>query len=138
MPRPSSSVRPSSSDREPTVESPDLIEAEAHELMARAHQLLARAARVRANEPDQQADELVPVAESGLDARTRRELEREGRLPVVKLGRRKYTRRSALVALVAETPQRHVSPINGITDPREAARAAYHATGGARLKGDHK
>lgn len=103
------------------------LEAEAHELFARAHALLARAARVRAEQPEgvSGADDLVPLSKSGLGARTRRRLEREGQLPVVKLGRQKFTRRSALVGLVGNGETNIASPATTVLDPREAARADY-------------
>jgi hypothetical protein len=70
------------------------------------------------------ADDLVALADSGLDARTRRRFEREGRLPVVKLGRRKFTTRAALLALVsAPTKGAEVAP--PASDATAAARAAY-------------
>lgn len=116
---------------------PALIEAEAHEMMAQAHLLLARAARLRSEARADEVDDLVPLAETGLDVRTRRRLEKEGRLAVVKLGRRKFTRRSALAALVSDTSRCDVSTRLAVTDPREAARAAYHANG-VRLSGDRK
>jgi hypothetical protein len=103
------------------------LEAEAHELLARAHGLLAQAARLRAEHSEEAggADDLVPLSKSGLGARTRRRLEREGRLPVEKLGRQKFTRRSALVGLVGNGKANIPSPATTVLDPREAARADY-------------
>jgi len=104
----------------------DRLEAQGHALLAQGHELLARAAEIRAAEPSPGTlpDDLIPIAEVPLDARTRLRLEREGRLPVERLGRRKFTRRSALAALVgdaapsptSDTPRR---------DPRESARELY-------------
>jgi hypothetical protein len=104
----------------------DRLEAQGHALLAQGHELLARAAELRAAEPATAGadDDLIPIAEVPLDARTRLRLEREGRLPVEKFGRRKFTRRSALAALVgdaappptSDTPRR---------DPRESARELY-------------
>jgi hypothetical protein len=104
----------------------DRLEGQAHVLLARGHELLARAAELRAGAPsaDPSRDDLIPIAEVPLDARTRLRLEREGRLPVEKLGRRKFTRRSALAALVGGvTPS--PAPDASRRDPRESARALY-------------
>jgi hypothetical protein len=108
-------------------EEPGRLEADAHELIARAHVMLARAARLRAAQPASPtgADDLVPLSESGLGVRTRRRLEREGRLPVVKLGRQKFTRRSALLELVGEKDASD-SATPEAKDPREAARTSYN------------
>jgi len=102
------------------------LEAEAHELIARGHTLLAQAARLRAARSDIQdsGDTLVPLAESGLAVRTRRKLERAGRIPVVKLGREKYTSRSALVALLPAN-NKDINDSPTAQSPREAARASY-------------
>jgi hypothetical protein len=115
----------------------DCLEAEAHELIARAHLMLARAARLRATHPGKPegADDLVPLSESGLGVRTRRRLEREGRLPVVKLGRQKFTRRSALLELVGEGDAVAASATPEVKDPREAARARYNKISGRRADG---
>ena len=52
------------------------LEAEAHELIARGHALLARAARLRETvDAPGGGDELVALADSGLDARARRRLD---------------------------------------------------------------
>jgi hypothetical protein len=97
----------------------DRLEAEGHALIAQGHELLARAAQARAGRsaPDIPPDDLVPIAEV--------RLEREGSLPVERLGRRKFTRRSALAALVGdiEAPSPHVGPAPH--DPRESARELY-------------
>mgnify|MGYP001172913420 CR=1 FL=1 len=104
----------------------DRLEAEGHALIAQGHELLAQAAQARAERREEPtaADDLVPLADTPLDARTRRRLEREGRLPVVKLGRRKFTRRSALAGLVAETAAPTISTASS-DDPQAAARDAY-------------
>jgi hypothetical protein len=70
------------------------------------------------------ADELVALTDSGLDARTRRRLERDGRLPVVRLGRKKFTTRAALAALV-NAPTTAAAVVPTATDATTAARAAY-------------
>ena len=105
----------------------DRLEAEGHALIAQGHELLARAAQARAGRsaPDIPPDDLVPIAEVPLDARTRLRLEREGRLPVERLGRRKFTRRSALAALVGDLAA--PSPGTGAArpDPRASARELY-------------
>jgi hypothetical protein len=102
------------------------LEAQGHTLLAQGYELLARAAEIRAAEPAPHAapDELVPIAEVPLDARTRTRLEREGRLPVEKLGRRKFTRRSALAALVRDAAP-SPSPEAPRGDPRASARELY-------------
>jgi hypothetical protein len=104
------------------------LEVEGHELIARGHTLLARAARVRAEHPTAvgAADDLIPLAQSSLGARTRRRLEREGRLPVVKLGRQKFTRRSALVGLVGDAEPAPAAPAKlTLEEVRELARRDY-------------
>jgi hypothetical protein len=103
------------------------LEAEAHDLIARGHALLAKAARLRTArvQVHDDGDALVPLAQSGLAIRTRRKLEREGLLPVVKLGREKYTRSSALAALVPSTKPNINDPPLTAQSPREAARASY-------------
>ncbi len=111
------------------------LEAEGHALIARGHALLAEAARIRAqgSAVHDDADELVPLCRSGLAVRTRRKLEREGRLPVVKLGRSKFTRRSALLALLdATTGDGPRAPGQHPSTPQEAARASYARTAGCR------
>ncbi len=52
---------------------------------------------------DGEGDELVSLADAGIERRALRRLQREGRLPVERIGRRLYTRRSALLALVGVT-----------------------------------
>jgi hypothetical protein len=114
----------------------DRLEEEAHGLIARGHELLAKAAGLRAlRRPGGVAgpsdNELVPLTEVPLDARTRRRLEREGRLPFEKHGRRKFTTRAALAALVApraggDAPEMSApEPTTNPRDPREAARLHY-------------
>ena len=104
----------------------DRLEAQGHALLAQGHELLARAAELRAGAPsaDPSRDDLIPIAEVPLDARTRLRLEREGRLPVEKLGRRKFTRRSALAALVGDAAP-SPTPDAPRRDPRESARELY-------------
>ena len=68
-------------------------------------------------------DELVPLNECGLDEKTRARLVRSGELPARKLGRRWFTKRSALLALIDEKPRPSESATPA--DPREAARATY-------------
>ena len=70
-------------------------------------------------------DDMVPIAEVPLDARTRLRLEREGRLPVERLGRRKFTRRSALAALVGDLAAPCPGTGTAPHDPRESARELY-------------
>jgi hypothetical protein len=107
------------------------LESEGHALIGRGHELLARAAQLRAETPgvNQGGDELVALADCGLDARSRRRLEREGRLPVSKIGRRKFTTRSALVALVPSMSTIRATPEarTPAETPGEAARKAYAA-----------
>jgi hypothetical protein len=104
----------------------DRLEAQGHALLAQGHELLARAAEIRAASPspDTSHDDLIPIADVPLDARTRLRLEREGRLPVEKLGRRKFTRRSALAALVGDAPPPATNDAPR-RDPRESARELY-------------
>jgi hypothetical protein len=66
-------------------------------------------------------DELVAFP-FGLERRAARSLVRTRRLAVERIGRRLYTRRSALVALVEASPH---APSPVVADPAEAARAAY-------------
>ncbi len=111
----------------PRSRTPEALEAEAHEMFSRAHSLLAEAAHLRLSSaaPSRTDDRLVRLSESGLAVRTRRRLERAGRLPVIKLGREKYTRQSALLALLAsESPMASTSERSSLS-PRDAARAAY-------------
>jgi len=105
--------------------------AEAARLEADARALEVEAARLRvqaAEADDGPADDLVPLDETPLEAKAARRLERDGALPVRRIGRRKYTTRAALAALIA-TPAppasspRPVEPAD--EDPREAARRAY-------------
>jgi hypothetical protein len=105
----------------------DRLEAEGHALIAQGHELLARAAQARAEGTEYQGDpdDLVPLAETALDARTRRRLEREGRLPVVKLGRRKFTSRSALASLVDPAAADGSSCPPEDADARAVARRVY-------------
>jgi hypothetical protein len=74
-------------------------------------------------------DELVPFP-FGLERRAARALVHSERLPVVRLGRRIFTRRSALVALVEASPPAR-SP--AVADPAVAARAAYIRGAGLRI-----
>jgi hypothetical protein len=71
-------------------------------------------------------DELVPLASCGVERRALRRLAREGRLEVVRIGRRQYTTRRALAGLVTLGP---VGAEAGeqATDPAAAARKAYAA-----------
>jgi hypothetical protein len=103
------------------------LEAEGYRLLAEGHALLARAARLRAELPASAAagDSLVAIAESGLDARACRRLEAEGLLPVRKVGRRKYTTRSALVALVTSTTSSTARVPTHPETPEEAANRMY-------------
>jgi hypothetical protein len=72
------------------------------------------------------ADELVPLADAGIERRALRRLQRDGRLPVERIGRRLYTRRSALLALVITTPAKEVPPNAApVADVAQAAREAY-------------
>jgi hypothetical protein len=103
------------------------LESKGHALIARGHRLLARAAGLRARPASgDPIDVLVPISDVPLDARTRLRLERDGRLPVMKIGRRKFTRRSALAELVpprgAASPPR---PPPARVDARSAATQAY-------------
>jgi hypothetical protein len=70
------------------------------------------------------ADALMPFP-FGLEHRAARSLMREGRLATTKIGRRIFTRRSAVLALVGDTPQ--AAPRMVGADPAAAARAAYDA-----------
>lgn len=83
---------------------------------------IGRALLVLAAEPDTAAtapaDELVPVADCGLELRTARRLVREGRLPVVRLGRRRLVRRSD----VARLGEPVVEPSRPTLAERAAAR----------------
>jgi excisionase family DNA binding protein len=60
--------------------------------------------RVRVVPPSAPVDELVTLDACGLERRAVEALIREGRLRAVKIGRRVYVRRSAVVALVDELP----------------------------------
>jgi hypothetical protein len=66
-------------------------------------------------------DELVP-SPFGLEQRSARALVKSGRLPVVRIGRRIFTRRSALAALV---DAQSLVPTQDAIDPAGAARNAY-------------
>jgi hypothetical protein len=88
---------------------------------------IGRALLVLAAEPDSAAaaplDELVPVDSCGLERAARRRLERDGRLPVVKLGRRKFVRRSDVAKLVEPVPE-PVRPATQIERAIAKGRAA--------------
>lgn len=71
-------------------------------------------------------DDLVALAGCGIERRALRRLQREGRLPVERIGRKLYTRRSALVALVQTEPTEAPSRASThAVDPEQAAREAY-------------
>lgn len=55
-------------------------------------------------------DELVKLADVPIEARARTRLVRDGRLRVIKLGRRLYTRRSYIAKLVDELPPLATAP----------------------------
>jgi hypothetical protein len=74
-------------------------------------------------------DELVPFP-FGLERRAARALVRAGRLPSVRIGRRLFTRRSALLALVAPSTS---TPASAVDSASEAARAAYARGSGLRV-----
>jgi hypothetical protein len=115
------------------------LESKGYALIARGHRLLARAAALRVNPiHSTPGDDLVAVSDLPLDRRTRIRLEREGLLPVTKLGRRKFTRRSALVALVEQPTgvaggaatageERLAARPLEAPDPSAAAKEAYVA-----------
>jgi hypothetical protein len=71
---------------------------------------------------DAAPDELVPIASCGVERRALRRLARQGRLEVVRIGRKSFTTRRALAALV-DAPQ-SAAPLPA-ADPVAAARAAY-------------
>jgi hypothetical protein len=71
----------------------------------------------------EQADELVAFPFS-LEVRTARALVRGRKLPTTKIGRKIYTLRSAVLALVNEAPELGPAPRTAI-DAAAAARAAY-------------
>jgi hypothetical protein len=77
---------------------------------------------LRGERQTEQADELVAYP-FGLERRAARELVRSGRIPTVRLGRRTYGRRSALLALVGAPPAK--APAPSASDPTGAAREAY-------------
>jgi hypothetical protein len=80
----------------------------------------------------QKPDELVPITQAdlepfGLELRPIRRLIAAGKLRVVEIGRRRFTKRSFLLALVDELPAVR-GPQDAdkvVVDPREAARRAY-------------
>jgi hypothetical protein len=77
--------------------------------------------------PVSRSDELVAFP-FGLERRAARGLVREGRLTTTRIGRRVYTKRSALLALVDGSPidRKNAGPMRA-TDPAAAARKAYAA-----------
>jgi hypothetical protein len=73
------------------------------------------------------SDELVPLNSCGVERRTLRRLTKEGRLEVVRLGRKLYTTRRALAELVTDRGRSSAREKPTAGDPRAAARAAYAA-----------
>jgi hypothetical protein len=71
-------------------------------------------------------DDLVPFP-FGFERRAARALIREGRLATTRIGRRIFTRRSAVLALVGDSANPVPAPAPVVTDPVAAARAAYAA-----------
>ncbi len=73
------------------------------------------------------ADDLVPLADAGIERRALRRLIREGRVRATRIGRRVYVARADLGALLTNgSPV--VPAANASSDPAEAARAAYSAS----------
>lgn len=70
---------------------------------------IARALFVLAAEPDATpaapADELVLLADAGIELRALRRAIREGRIVATQIGRRRYVRRSDLLRLAEPQPQ---------------------------------
>jgi excisionase family DNA binding protein len=71
-------------------------------------------------------DDLVPMADAGIERRALRRLIREGRVRATRIGRRTYVSRADLGALLAASPV--ASAARTAPDPAEAARAAYGVT----------
>jgi hypothetical protein len=71
-------------------------------------------------------DDLVALAGCGIERRALRRLQRDGKLPVERIGRKLYTRRSALLALVqTETAAAPACASTAAMNPEQAAREAY-------------
>ena len=70
------------------------------------------------------SDDLVPMADAGIERRALRRLIREGRVRATRIGRRTYVSRADLGALL--TTRAPLAPAAGAkSDPADAARAAY-------------
>jgi hypothetical protein len=82
---------------------------------------LLDALEARAQAP---ADELVALEDCGLERRAVDALRRAGRLPCVKLGRRWYTRRSAVLALCPEVGTPVLPPEHAAPEERDDLAAA--------------
>jgi hypothetical protein len=73
--------------------------------LADAAEALGRIARALAERPDPAVqDDLVPLADLPFEVEARRSLVREGRLKVVRVGRKLFTSRRAVAALVDTLP----------------------------------
>lgn len=93
--------------------------------------LVAQLARVQpAPGAGTERDDLIPLSQVPLEARARRRAVREGKLPVARIGRKLYVRRSAVVGLVPATAEAARSAPT--QDPRAAATQAYQRSRGGR------
>src|ERR1700722_179041 len=72
-------------------------------------------------------DDLVPLADAGIERRALRRLIREGRVRATRIGRRVYVARADLGALLTTRVPLAPAASSDKSDPAEAARAAYSA-----------
>jgi hypothetical protein len=74
------------------------------------------------------SDDLVPLADAGLERRALRRLVRQGRVRSTRIGRRVYVSRADLARLVETVPTSTSAPAfggGGASDAARAARTAY-------------
>jgi hypothetical protein len=111
----------------PTTETPDEIEAAAHERIAEGHALLARARRLRTAPAAEQWLTLDAAGEiAGVRGRVIRDAGRRGELVIDHAGRSPRVTRAELDRWIAS--RRRGTPIvTRALSPREAARAAVAA-----------
>ena len=96
-------------------------------VLAVATAILALVDAFAGERPGDTADELIAFP-FGLERRAASDLARSGRIPTVRLGRRTFTRRSALIALVGPSPSPAAAlAAPPVADPASAAREAYSA-----------
>lgn len=74
------------------------------------------------------SDELVPLADAGVELRALRRLVRQGRVRSTRIGRRVYVSRADLAGLVGQAPASASATARApASDAASAARAAYAA-----------